>query len=172
MISDARSVLPDLLAHHLLIVFCGMAAGPESARQGAYYAGPGNRFWGVLHELGFTNELLLPCQYRQLIRYGIGLTDVVKISLGVDADVLVTDDDRMVLSAKVHAQQPDFLAFNGKRAAEKFLKQRRVEYGLQTIALGATQVFVLPSTSRAANGFWSIEPWRDLHSLVKEHRYD
>ena len=35
-------VLPDVLGPGLRIVFCGMAAGDRSAREGAYYADPGN----------------------------------------------------------------------------------------------------------------------------------
>ncbi|MFC7609612.1 uracil-DNA glycosylase family protein [Teichococcus aestuarii] len=45
-------VLPDLLAPGLRLVFCGSAPGLVSAARGAYYAHPGNRFWGILHRRG------------------------------------------------------------------------------------------------------------------------
>ena len=37
-------VLPDLIKPGLKIVFCGTAAGTVSAKRGAYYAHPQNRF--------------------------------------------------------------------------------------------------------------------------------
>ncbi len=40
----APPVLPDLLAPGLALVFCGSAVGAVSARLGASYAGPGNKF--------------------------------------------------------------------------------------------------------------------------------
>ena len=50
----AAHVLPDVLAPDLRVVFVGTAAGARSAAVGHYYAGPGNRFWHTLHEIGLT----------------------------------------------------------------------------------------------------------------------
>ena len=36
------TILPDVLAPGLDIVFCGTAVGNVSAQRGVYYAGPGN----------------------------------------------------------------------------------------------------------------------------------
>ena len=47
-------MLKDVLTHDLDIAFCGTAKGEASARLGFYYAGPGNKFYGVLHSDGFT----------------------------------------------------------------------------------------------------------------------
>ncbi|HEU5143069.1 MAG TPA: uracil-DNA glycosylase family protein [Solirubrobacterales bacterium] len=52
------AVLPDLVRPGLRVVFCGTAAGTASARAGAYYAGPGNRFWETLRVTGLTPVLL------------------------------------------------------------------------------------------------------------------
>ena len=57
-------VLPDVLGTGLNVVFCGTAAGSASAHAGAWYAGPGNKFWGTLHEVGFTPYRLAPSQFR------------------------------------------------------------------------------------------------------------
>lgn len=56
-------VLPDVLGTGLNVVFCG-TAGSASAHAGAWYAGPGNKFWGTLHEVGFTPYRLAPSQFR------------------------------------------------------------------------------------------------------------
>jgi uracil DNA glycosylase superfamily protein len=60
MVSLAAPVLPDVLAPGLRVVFCGYAPGTASARTGAYYAGPGNRFWITLREVGLTPLLIRP----------------------------------------------------------------------------------------------------------------
>ena len=54
------SVLPDVLAPGLRAVFCGTAAGTKSAIAGAYYAGPGNKFWPTLHAIGLTPRRFAP----------------------------------------------------------------------------------------------------------------
>jgi G:T/U-mismatch repair DNA glycosylase len=51
-------VLPDSLGPNLRVVFCGTAVGKTSASVGHYYAGPGNEFWGTLHEVGLITEPL------------------------------------------------------------------------------------------------------------------
>lgn len=47
-------VLPDVLAPNLKLVICGTAAGKESARRQAYYAGRGNKLWSTLYRVGLT----------------------------------------------------------------------------------------------------------------------
>ena len=56
---------------------------------------------------------------------------------------------------------PEVLAFNGKTAAKVFFGEG-VEYGHRVEAFGKTSIFVLPSTSGAANGFWDESLWREL----------
>lgn len=63
--------------------------------------------------------------------------------------------------ARMAVTRPRMIAFNGKRAAQAVLGPQRA-YGLQRGRLAGADVFVLPSTSGAAGGFWSIEPWREL----------
>jgi TDG/mug DNA glycosylase family protein len=134
-------MLSDLLTPQLKVVFCGTAVGNKSAQLKQYYAKPGNKFWKALFEVGLTPVLLTPPEYEKLLDYKIGLTDLVKHKSGMDTG----------LNA----------AFNGKRAAEAFLG-RKVEYGLQPEKIGDTYLFVVPSTSGAASGWWNIEVWREL----------
>lgn len=159
------TVLPDVLAPGLRIVFCGTAAGAESARQRAYYAGPGNRFWPTLHEVGLTPERLAPAQYASILPYGLGLTDLAKHVAGADAVLRAAHFDVEGLCEKVLRFQPRFLAFTSKRAAGEFLG-RDVAYGLQPEVIGETRLFVLPSPSGAARGYWAVEPWRELARLA------
>ncbi len=155
-------ILPDIFAPGLKVVFCGTAPAQASARVGHYYAGPGNRFWRTLHEIGLTPDRVLPPgDDKMLPRYGIGLTDLAKHAVGTDDRVDAGDFDVAGLRARILEHNPRIVAFNGKNAARSYLG-RPVHYGLQPDPIGSTEVFVLPSTSAAARRFWSLSPWRQL----------
>jgi TDG/mug DNA glycosylase family protein len=143
------------------VVFCGTAPGTASARAGAYYAGPGNRFWATLHEVGLTPVLLRPVEFARLAEFGIGLTDISKTASGSDAQVGSQGVDRKRLTAAIASTAPRLLAFNGKNAARASLG-RPVIYGPQPETIGSAGIWVLPSTSGAARGFWDIDPWLEL----------
>src|SRR3569623_1084903 len=139
-------ILPDLLAPGLRLVVCGSAAGTRSAELGAYYAGPGDRFWGVLHSVGLTPTLLAPAEFRSVLTYGIGLTDIVKTAFGPDRGLKPADFDRDGLRRRIEIFQPGVLAFNGKRSASAFFGES-VVYGYQfNRDIGATRLYVAPST--------------------------
>jgi TDG/mug DNA glycosylase family protein len=164
-------VLPDILASDLQIVFCGSAAGAASSRAGAYYAGPGNKFWPILHRIGLTPRLFAPHEFSALPDFGIGLTDLAKHAAGSDASLPPGADDPAGLFERISRFKPALLAFNGKRSSQVFLKHyaqaRSVDYGLQPSTIGDTKIFVLPSTSGAANGFWDEAPWYALADCAK-----
>jgi TDG/mug DNA glycosylase family protein len=157
------SILPDVLAPDLDVVFCGSAAGAVSARVGAYYAGPGNRFWPTLARVGLTPVTLPPERFRELPRYGLGLTDLCQSASGADADLPAAADDPAALDAKVRRYAPRVLAFVGKRPAQVFLNARPLATGLQTDSpFPTTDVFVLPSPAGTARGHWDLGPWLAL----------
>jgi double-stranded uracil-DNA glycosylase len=149
----------------LRIVFCGTAAGAVAARLGAPYAGPGNRFWWVLHETGLTPRELRPAEFRALPRYGLGLTDVAKFTSGSDSSLVRTDFEPAAVVAKVEWYAPGILAFVGKRAAHEVLG-RGHDYGRQDVHIGVTEVWIVPSTSGAARGTWDMHPWQELAAFA------
>ena len=65
-------VLPDLLKSNLNIVFCGTAASKKSKKLNAYYAGPGNKFWKTLYEIGLTDIQVNPQEFKILLKYNTG----------------------------------------------------------------------------------------------------
>ena len=67
----------DVIAPRLNVLFCGINPGLMSEATGHHFARPGNRFWPVLHLSGFTPDRLRPCEQSRLIRYHIGITNVV-----------------------------------------------------------------------------------------------
>lgn len=158
------AIIPDVLRPGLKVVFCGTAPSTTSRARGAYYAHPGNRFWPTLAAVGLTPRQLRPGEYQKLPTFGIGLTDVSKTAYGQDATLLPEDFDQEGLRARIELAQPQILAFTSKRAAREFLG-RAVEYGSQPEKIGATALFVLPSTSGLATRFWDETYWRDLATL-------
>lgn len=159
-------VLPDVLAPGLRLVVCGSAAGRVSAARGCYYAGPGNKFWRTLAAVGLTDEVLAPAAYARVLEFGIGLTDLVQDQSGGDHEIDFARAGRDALRAKIDHFQPALLCFNGKRAARESFG-RPVAFGAQPERVGATRLFVAPSTSGAAAASWSLAPWQELADRVR-----
>ena len=167
-------VLTDLLTESLHVVLCGTAASTESAKAGAYYAHKQNKFWRILHETRLTPELLQPHQYRELLNYRIGLTDLVKTHSGMDRQIPLSRLGavaRTRLRASILACRPTFLAFTSKTAGQKFLGHNRDgesrDYGEQIERIADTRIWILPSTSGAANGSWRPEIWHRFADHVR-----
>lgn len=160
-------MLPDVLGRDLRVVFCGTAASSRSALVECYYAGPGNKFWSILHETGLTPYQLNSSEFRLLLKFGIGLTDILKDQAGSDSDLRFSRDAAFTVAHKMLTIQPGVLAFNGKRAAKEFFGVENVEYGLCRESLDATRLFVLPSTAGNASGYWDHGPWHQLAAIVR-----
>ena len=161
------TVLDDLLKDGLKLVVCGTAAGAKSASLKQYYAGPGNKFWRTLFELGLTPRQLAPIEAELLLDFGIGLTELVKGQSGADSTLLFDGKGAESLREKMLDFQPRVLCFNGKRAAQEFLGTKTVAFGAQQERIGMTVLYVAPSTSGAANGSWDLSYWRDVAERVK-----
>ena len=161
-------VLPDVLVPNLDIVFCGTAAGKQSAQSQAYYAHPGNKFWRTLFEIGLTSIQLAPEQYKEITKFSLGLTDLIKHSFGADTDLSYSDGYREQLRAKLRKYQPSIVAFTSKTAAEKFLGHK-VEYGRLAQSGEVSTIFVLTSPSGLARRYWQDGIyWRQLAEFRRE----
>ena len=161
-----RPILPDLLRPGLDLVICGMAAGIRSTKTGTYYAHGSNKFWRVLEETGLTPRRLAPGEFASLRELGIGLTDLAKYASGAERVLGRGDLDVARFRDRILAMRPRVLAFNGKQAAKAALERRSVDYGLQSDRIGETVVYVLPSTSGSASGFWDSRHWHHCAKLV------
>jgi TDG/mug DNA glycosylase family protein len=162
--------LPDLLAPSLRVVFVGTAAGSHSAKVGHYYAGPGNRFWDTLHEVGLTPRLFEPCEFGELLALGIGLTDMSKQGFGRDSRIAGHQFDPDRFEAAMRRYRPRAVAFTSKKAASVWLRRSgtgAIAYGRQPVAPDFPEVFVLPSPSGAARSYWSLAPWQELAGWLR-----
>ena len=156
--------LPDQLRDRLRLVFVGTAAGQRSADLGHYYAGPGNRFWRTIHEVGITPRRYEPREFTELLKLGIGLTDVCKLGVGMDHQALKFPVDIAAFREKMLIYRPSTIAFTSKKAASLFYGRptKAVALGRQPAAGDFPVVFVLASPSGAASGHWSVQPWQEL----------
>src|SRR5438067_5298884 len=77
---------PDLIAPNLSVLFCGINPGLYSAAVGHHFARPGNRFWPAFHRGGFTARQLSPFDEQELLKSGLGITNIVpRATAGADA---------------------------------------------------------------------------------------
>jgi TDG/mug DNA glycosylase family protein len=155
-----------VLSPGLRIVFCGTAAGTESARRGCYYAHPQNKFWRALHEVGLTDRRLDCSEFALAPQFGIGLTDIAKTTSGMDKELPTAALGRAAcaeMEAKIRACAPGILAFTSLTAGRRYLR-RDAGFGEQQERIGATRVWLLPSPSPAANWNWAANAvwWRRL----------
>jgi TDG/mug DNA glycosylase family protein len=163
-------ILPDVLAPGLRVVFCGVAAGRVSAAKRAYYAGPGNMFWPMLHKTGLTPRLFAPHEYPEVLALGIGLTDVCKTAFGADHELVREVFDAAGFLRKMETHRPRVIAFDGKFAAKQALGRKAVPYGRLDQDLSGAAVFVLPSPSGRARRFWDERTWFELAAFVTGQR--
>ena len=113
-----RHALPDYLTRGLTAIFVGTAAGETSARRGHYYAGPGNEFWSLLARSRLIGVSLGPERDAEILAHGFGLTDIAKHRSGNDDVLGDADFDVPAFVRKVRRDQPAWVAFTSKGAAQ------------------------------------------------------
>jgi TDG/mug DNA glycosylase family protein len=174
-----QPLVPDVLAPGLDLVLCGTAPSPISYRERAYYANPGNGFWRTLHQVGVLPERLEPKRYSEVLRHGIGLTDLNKTEYGSDHELSPVAMDRQSVFAKLRRYRPAAVAFTSKNAGSLFFGAKALPYGRQPQELVDTlgddvlsqiAFFVLSSPSGRARSWWTIEPWHEVAAFVAARR--
>ncbi|MFI1561470.1 G/U mismatch-specific DNA glycosylase [Streptomyces sp. NPDC020490] len=150
--------MPDVVADGLEVLFCGINPGLMSAATGHHFARPGNRFWPVLHLSGFTPRLLKPSEQRELLSYGLGITNVVARATA-RADELDAEEYRAGgrrLALKVARHKPRWLAVVGVTAYRAAFDDRKARVGPQERVIGESRVWVLPNPS-GLNAHWTAQ---------------
>ncbi len=166
------SALPDIMADHLDVVFCGINPALSAALAGHHFALRSNRFWRVLHQAGFTPDELRPEQDRSILQHRCGLTALVERPTA-RADQVSTAEFRAaatLFEAKIARYAPRFLAFLGKPAYAALSGRREIAWGRQPAPLGGAVVWVLPNPSGRNLAFslaQLVEAYRELHRAVE-----
>jgi TDG/mug DNA glycosylase family protein len=147
--------LPDLLAPHLRVVFCGINPGLTSAIQGHHFARRGNRFWKAIYLAGFTDKQIEPENDDMILTYRCGLTTAVErpTSRADELSRVELEEAGLVLSAKIARCAPEYVAFLGKPAFAAIFSRRSVRWGKQEVLIGGSKTWVLPNPSGLNRSF-------------------
>ena len=160
--------VPDLIAPGLKVLFCGINPGLYSAAVGHHFARPGNRFWPALHLGGFTSEVLSPFNEKELLKLGLGITNIV-LRATAGADELTSDEltaGAISLERKIKRYRPAWLAVLGIGAYRQAFGRRDAKLGKQEKTIGSTHVWVLPNPS-GLNAHFQV---RDLGRMFSQLR--
>ncbi|HEX2062419.1 MAG TPA: G/U mismatch-specific DNA glycosylase [Thermoanaerobaculia bacterium] len=149
LLAARDKTLPDVIAPHLDVLFCGINPGLYTAAVQQHFGRPGNRFWPTLHRAGFTPRLFHPSEQFELLKLGLGITNVVARATAA-ADELAPEELReggKILARKVRRYEPRYLAVVGIGAYRTAFERPKAKMGLQDETIGATRIWVLPNPS-------------------------
>lgn len=146
-------VVPDVVDRSVRLLFVGYNPGPTSGRTGHHFAGPGNLFWRLLAEAGLTPGQFNPEQDRELLRVGIGITNLVARVTPSSADLRAEEmaAGGVRLRRLLEEIQPEVVAFLGKeifRYYKGLPAARPIPWGRQSAPGERPELFVLPNPSR------------------------
>jgi TDG/mug DNA glycosylase family protein len=149
LIDAAGKTLPDVIGPNLRVLFCGINPGLYTAAVGHHFARPGNRFWPALHQSGFTDELISPFDERELLKSGIGISNVVAHATATAAELTKDDFTKggRRLAAKVRRYRPRVVAILGVGAYRHAFDKPKAQVGEQTERIHDARVWVLPNPS-------------------------
>ena len=137
------------------MLLVGINPGVRSAQTGHHFAGPTNRFWGLLYEAGVIPEPITHEGDVRLPEWGLGMTNLVaRPSPGIDdlrpAEYL---EGWKILERKVEKYRPQIVAFVGVtmyRALWRVLGHTEapaIVPGFQHATVHGARLFVLPNPS-------------------------
>jgi TDG/mug DNA glycosylase family protein len=140
----------DVIAPGLQILFCGINPGLYSGAVGHHFARPGNRFWKALHAAEFTDRVLTPFEEDELLRRGLGITNLVGRATAVASELSPGELRRGAgrLVRKVSRFRPEVVAFLGL-GAYRLAFEKEAVLGLQeqTMGEGESRIWLLPNPS-------------------------
>ncbi len=145
----AGKTLPDVIARNLKVLFCGINPGLYTAAVGHHFARPGNRFWPALHQSGFTSQLISPFDEHELLKLGIGISNVVPHATASAAELTKTDFEEggRLLAGKIKRFRPRIVAILGVGAYRQAFGRPKATVGEQPERIHSARVWVLPNPS-------------------------
>lgn len=166
--------LTDAIEPGVRLLLVGINPGVMSARMGHHFAGPMNRFWGLLYDGGIVPHPITHEDDVRLPQWGIGMTNLVaRPSPGID-DLSPAEyqEGWKILEKKIGRFRPEIVAFVGVtmyRALWKVLGQVQpgppkpggvggpvIKPGFQNATVHGARLFVLPNPS-GRNAHFSYE---------------
>jgi TDG/mug DNA glycosylase family protein len=147
--SAEEKPVPDVVAPGLDVLFCGINPSLTSAAVRHHFARPGNRFWPALHLAGLTPRQLRPDEDSELLRYGLGVTNVVArpTRTAAELDPAELRAGARELTALVERERPRVLAVLGVTAWRIAFDRPRAALGRQPERVGGASTWVVPNPS-------------------------
>ena len=160
--------LPDVVAPDLDVLFCGINPSLMSAARGHHFARPGNRFWPALHLAGLTPRRLAPEEDGELLRFGLGVTNLVDRPTGRAAE-LEPDELRAgaeALARLVRRYRPRVVAVLGIAAWRLSSGSAGATFGPQSTSIGGSATWVLPNPS-GLNAHYQLPQLARLYAQLR-----
>jgi TDG/mug DNA glycosylase family protein len=143
------TVIPDLVAADLRVLLVGINPSLWSGWSGFHFGRPSNRLWLTLAQAGLTERRLHPEDTEDLLKAGIGVTNLVARATA-RADELTDDEIRAGvprLASTVRRWRPRSVAVLGITAYRTAFGRPRATIGPQPERLEGVALWVLPNPS-------------------------
>ena len=160
----------DILAPDLRVLFCGINPSLMSAARKCHFARPGNRFWPALHRSGFTPRQFEPAQNEELLKHGLGVTNLVARATRNAGELEAHEYVQGVktLARKCSRYRPRFVAVLGVGAYRLGFNEPAATLGPQERRIGGARLYVLPNPS-GLNAHFSPAQLTVLFRTFREH---
>jgi TDG/mug DNA glycosylase family protein len=176
------ATLPDLIAPDVALVFVGINPSTYSVERGHYFARRTHRFWPAFSRSRLSApiraalgvETLGPEHDADLLRFGVGFTDVIKRPSSNASNLTPQDFAEWVpqLKSRLRHFRVRVACFHGLTGYRPFarialgLDEQAVKaaaLGLQPASFGHTRLFVVPNPSPANAHFTAADQaaWYD-----------
>jgi TDG/mug DNA glycosylase family protein len=165
----AGRAIADLVAPDLRVLFVGINPGLYSGATGLHFARPGNRFWPALHGAGFTPRLLQPDEGAELLKLGIGITNLVNRTTATAAELSADElraGGRRLLDLAV-ASRPRCVAVLGVTAYRTAFGEPAASIGRRRESLGESVVWLLPNPS-GLNAHYQLPQFVELFQTLRD----
>ncbi|HVA73467.1 MAG TPA: G/U mismatch-specific DNA glycosylase [Acidimicrobiales bacterium] len=159
--------MPDVITGDLSVLFCGVNPGLWSAAVGHHFARPGNRFWKSLYLSGFTDRLLTPEEGRELLRSGLGVTNLVDRATRSANELTRAHlrEGAERLARKVVRWRPLCVAVLGMSAYRTAFDRPAARLGLQPEDLETAKLWLLPNPSGLQARYQIADIVEQMHEL-------
>jgi TDG/mug DNA glycosylase family protein len=148
--ANSMKTVPDVIRPSLTILFIGFNPSLLSAEKGHHFAGPSNRFWGLLYDSGLTSRKFRSEEDQELLDLNYGITNIVARPTKTAAEITRAeyDEGRDELRKKLTYYKPKIACYVGMGVYRQFTRISQVACGIQPAsAVSGIIDFVVSSSS-------------------------
>ena len=142
--------LPPIVAPNLQVLFVGINPGLRSWELGHNFAGKGNPFWRLLYAARLIDRPLTFAEERQLLAYGLGITNVCARASKTAAELTRAElaEGAKLLERRVRRWKPRAVVLVGLTIYQQiFGRDATPGPGAKPQRFGGAALFVVPNPS-------------------------